>query len=164
MLRGHRLADFDTFARFSADPVMMRTLSGVLDRRAAWRLFSAFAGAWMLTGAGWWAMELSQTGEFIGTVGAFFRADMAPVGPDSDLELSWSLFPPYWRKGYATEAARAALACGFERHGARRANAHISHANAPSIAVAKAIGMSLDREVDFYGERLGRYVIERTAV
>jgi RimJ/RimL family protein N-acetyltransferase len=161
LLREPRLGDFDTFARFNADAEMMRFLSGVIDRRTSWRLLCALAGNWMLTGAGWWAIELRETGAFIGTVGAFFRGDLGPIGPDSDLELGWSLFPPFWRQGYATEAARAALADGMQRHDPRRAIAQIAPTNVASISVAKAIGMSFDEETDFYGEPSVRYAIRR---
>jgi RimJ/RimL family protein N-acetyltransferase len=161
LLREPRLSDFDSFARFNADAEMMRFLSGVIDRRTSWRLYTAMAGTWMLTGAGWWAIELRRTGEFIGTVGAFFRPDLAPIEPHSDFELGWSVFPPFWRNGYATEAARAALSHRFARHGARRAIAHVAATNVASIAVAKAIGMSLAEEAVFYGEPCLRYAIDR---
>src|SRR5262249_41228981 len=93
LLREPRTSDFDTFARFYADAEMTRFLSGTLDRRSAWRVFASIAGAWLLTGAGGWAVEVRETGEYVGTVGAFFRADLGNVGPDSDLELGWVLFP-----------------------------------------------------------------------
>ena len=31
------------------------------------------AGLWLLNGAGWWSMENRQTGQLVGSVGAFFR-------------------------------------------------------------------------------------------
>lgn len=162
LLRELQRSDFDAYAAHMADPTATAYMAGVIDRRRAWTLFGALSGGWVVTGAGWWAVELRATGELIGTVGAFFRETSIALGPDADLELGWNLFKPHWRKGYGTEAARAALAHGFARHPVRRAIAHIDTDNIGSIGVAKAIGMSSEGEVDFYGETLARYAIART--
>lgn len=162
LLRELRRSDFDAYADHMADPSATAHLAGVLDRRRAWSAFAALTGAWMLTGAGWWAVELRATGEFIGTVGGFFRETALALGPAAaDLELGWNLRKPFWRKGYATEAARAALAFGFARHPVRRAIAHIDEKNVASTGVARAIGMTFEGEVDFYGDQLSRYVVDR---
>lgn len=161
VLRELRASEFEIYAASSADPVAMRFISGAVDRRQAWRTFASMTGGWMLTGAGWWAIELRATGEFIGTVGAFFRETMLGRGADADLEIGWTVFPQFWRRGFATEAARAALAFGAATHDVRRVIALIDAANVGSIGVAKAIGMVFDGDVDFYGEPSQRYAIER---
>ena len=161
LLREVQSRDFASYEKFLSDPEATRFLAGVVDGRTAWRLMASLAGGWVLVGAGWWAIEIRQTGEFVGVVGAFFRETSLPLGPDSDIELGWSLFPPYWRKGYATEAARAALAYAFARHDVRRAIAHIDPTNIPSIKVAEAIGMPFEGEVDFYGKQCARHALAR---
>lgn len=161
LLRELRLGDFDRYAANLADPLATRFTSGVVDRRGAWRIFTALSGTWILNGAGWWAVEIRGTGDFIGTVGAFFREPGTALGTEADLELGWTLFPAFWRRGFATEAARAALAHGFTHHDVRRAIAHIDPANAASIGVSKAIGMTLEGEVDFYGLPTVRYTVTR---
>jgi RimJ/RimL family protein N-acetyltransferase len=160
-LRELQTGDFEAYARFMEDPVATRYLSGAIDRRAAWRLFASSTGLWMLTGSGWWAVELRATGEMVGFVGAFFRETTLHLGRDADLEVGWSVFPRFWRNGYATEAARAALAFGFERFDIRRAIAHLDPLNVGSAGVCKAIGMTYDAEVDFYGEPCARWAIDR---
>lgn len=161
-LREIRTTDFDAHAAFMADPIAMRFMSGIVDRRMAWRALSSMTGTWLLMGAGWWAVDLLATGELVGMVGAFFRETSLPVTRDSDLEVGWSIFPTFWRNGYASEAAGAALAYGFARHDVRRAVAHVDPANVASIGVARAIGMTYDTDVDFYGDRsISRYVVAR---
>lgn len=155
LLREFRPADFDAFATNMADPIAMEHLSGVLDRRGAYRVFAGAMGYWMLEGAGWWAIELESARALVGTVGAFYRERPC------DLELGWTIFRPYWRKGIASEAAAAALAFGFERLGADRAIAHIDEGNTASIGVSARLGMTFEGEVDFYGQRTGRYAIHR---
>jgi RimJ/RimL family protein N-acetyltransferase len=161
LLRELRLTDFETYARHRAVPEANVYVGGAVDRRNAWRMFASLTGQWMVTGAGWWAVEVRDTAEFIGVVGAFYRDTSLPLEPWTDIELGWSLFQPHWGNGYATEAARAALTFAFEHHRAPRAIAHIAAANVASVGVAKKIGMAYEREVDFYGEPISRYVLAR---
>jgi RimJ/RimL family protein N-acetyltransferase len=151
LLREFRESDFDAFAQNLADPVAAEFLSGTVDRRTALRIFVSGMGFWMLHGAGWWAVELAETGEFVGSVGAFYRERPC------DLELGWAMIRSFWRRGFATEAATAALWFGTERLEARRVVAHIDEKNAPSVRVAEHLGMTYEGEVDFFGERCGRY-------
>jgi RimJ/RimL family protein N-acetyltransferase len=155
LLREPREADFDAFAENHADPLATEFLAGTIDRRAAFRIFVGALGHWMLRGAGWWAVELVETGEFIGMVGAFYRER------PSDLELGWTLIRRFWRRGFASEAAAAALAFGQERLGAPRIIAHIDAKNIASAGVAERLGMRFEGEVDFFGEQVGRWAIER---
>lgn len=164
LLREHRLGDFDAYAANAADPVATRFLSGAVDRRMSWRRFAALSGPWLLTGAGWWAIELASTGEYIGTVGAFYRETQLGLGRDAAIEIGWSLHPPHWRKGYASEAARAALDWAFRHHDVARAVAHLDEENAASARVAEKLGMTCEGEADFYGKPCLRYAIARSAV
>jgi RimJ/RimL family protein N-acetyltransferase len=153
LLREFRIADFDAYAEHVADPIAQASLSGPVDRRAAARLFAAASGAWMLYGAGWWAIEHRATGNVVGTVGAFFRES------HQDLELGWSLYRAFWQQGFATEAARAALDFALVKHGRTRAIALIDSANTASIRVSERIGMGYERDVDFFGTQTGCYAI-----
>lgn len=161
VLRAPRADDLDAYAEFLSDPEATRYLSGTADRRTAWRVLAALAGAWMLTGAGWWAIERREDGAFVGVVGAFFRETTLPVAEGSDLELGWNVLRPYWRLGYAKEAASAALAHGLARPGASRVVAHMEPDNVASSGVARAIGMSLEGEVMLYDRPALRWVAHR---
>jgi RimJ/RimL family protein N-acetyltransferase len=156
LLRELRSGDFDGYAENMADPESTKFLSGVCDRRTAWRLFSSSTGNWVLQGKGWWALELRETGEVVGTVGAFIRETL----PD-DIELGWTVYRRFWRLGYATEAAGAALAFSFDAYRAPRVIAHIAKANSASVGVSLRLGMKYEGEVDFYGDTIARYVRER---
>lgn len=157
LLREVQLSDFDAYAENMADPVAMEHLSGVLDRRHAWRAFAAQAGFWMLQGAGWWGVELSGTGALVGSVGAFFR-ETSP-----DLELGWTIYRRHWGQGFATEAAAAALAFARAAYPDRRVVAHISKENGASIAVSRHLGLSYAGDVSLYGETIGLYTLARSA-
>lgn len=159
-LRAFRRDDFDAYAEHLADPPARPPGLAPVDRRMAWRMFTACLGSWALDGAGWWALELRATGLVVGTVGAFFRETHAPGEPARHLELGWSVYRPHWRRGYASEGAAAALRDGRERLGARRAIAHIDPSNEASLRVAARLGMTFEGEVDFYGATTGLYALD----
>lgn len=161
VLRALRRTDFEAYAEHMADPEATQHMSGIVDRRMAWRTFSALSGTWVYDGAGWWAIEVKATQELVGIVGAFFREGLMDKGRPGDLELGWSIFRAQWRKGYASEAAKEALRFAFERHRPPRAVAHIDAPNAASIGVSRAIGMTFVGEVDFYGHASTLHAVER---
>jgi RimJ/RimL family protein N-acetyltransferase len=154
LLREYRAADFDVFAENMKDPAATQFLTGLPDRRSAWRVFTAGAGQWVVQGAGWWAAELRETSEVVGWIGAFFRE------PSPQLEVGWILRPKFWRQGLASEAAKAALDYGVEKHDARKVIAHISNDNAASVKVSEKLGMRYEGDVTFYEETIGRYAVE----
>ena len=71
------------------------------------------------------------------------------------------MYRPFWRRGIATEAARAALDYALEAHDLRRAIAYVSDGNVASIRVTAHLGMRYELESDLYGDKVGRYAVER---
>lgn len=152
LLRELRPADFDGYAENLLDPAATTHLSPVKTRRDAWKVFTSMAGTWMLHGTGWWGVELVETGKLVGSVGLFLREDAI------DVEIGWIIYRSHWGKGYASEAAVAALAHGLQTLRRPRVVAHIDAGNAASIRVSEKIGMRYDRDVDFGDQRVGLYV------
>ncbi len=164
VLRELRKSDFSAYADHMADTVATTFLGGTIDRRRAWSTFAALTGAWTITGAGWWAVEARNTGDFVGWVGAFYREGCVEEGwAPTQIELGWSILRAHWRRGFATEAARGALAFAFERHGAERVIAHVHPDNVASARVAQAIGMAYEGLTTFYGSESALYAIRRVA-
>src|SRR5216683_429889 len=60
------------------------------------------------------------------------------------VEAAWRLARPYWRKGYAVEAARAAIDDGFGRLGLDEIVAYTVPANRASWQVMERLGMMRD--------------------
>ncbi|MFB7615442.1 GNAT family N-acetyltransferase [Kitasatospora sp. NPDC056181] len=95
---------------------------------------------------GIWALERRDTGVVVGSV------LLVPL-PDGDgeVEVGWHLHPDSWGQGFATEAARAALAKGFA-DGLTRVHAVVRPGNAPSAAVCRRLGMApVGRTTRWYG-------------
>jgi RimJ/RimL family protein N-acetyltransferase len=91
-------------------------------------------GHWGLRGYGMWAVERKGDGAMMGRAGLFY-----PEGWPA-AEVGWMLGRAYWGHGYATEAARAALAYGFLTQGLERIVSVIHIDNRASQAVAQRLG------------------------
>ena len=98
-------------------------------------------------GFGLYAVELVQTGAFIGYAGFSIPAFDAPFMPA--IEIGWRLAFDHWGQGYATEAARRALAHGREELGLKGIVSFTVPANMRSRRVMEKIGLSHDKDGDF---------------
>lgn len=157
VLRAFRPNDFADYEANMNDPEATKyTSRPASGDRTMWWSFAAQTAGWVLGGAGWWAVEHRETAQTVGMVGVFIR-DSAP----DDYEIGWSIYRAFWRQGYAAEAARAALDYAFVGHHAPRVVAHIDGANDASIAVSKKLGMTYEKDIDFYGKPIGRYLVSR---
>jgi RimJ/RimL family protein N-acetyltransferase len=150
LLREYRVDDFEAFAEHLADPESMAFL-GCADRQTAWRHFGSHAGNWLLYGAGWWSVELHETGQLVGHVGAFFRESLP------GLEIGWSTYRAFWGQGFASEAAAEAIRHGLEARNEPHVHALIDPGNAPSIGVALRVGMHFEAEATLFGKPVQRY-------
>src|ERR1700744_5967205 len=134
ILRGWRAEDFEPLAAIHGDPETMTFLGGVQERNDAWRSLSSLAGHWAMRGYGKWAVERKSDGAMMGRVGL--------INPEGwpGLEVGWTLGRQYWGKGYATEAARAAMRFGFLTQPVDKLISCIDANNIPSQNVAKRLG------------------------
>ena len=152
-LREFRASDLDDYAAFLGDPEVMKYIGdGVpIGREDAWRSMAAMSGHWNLRGYGLWAIEEKATGRLLGRVGYFF-----PEGWPGE-EIGWLLRRDAWGRGYATEAAEAALARGRTLLGLDRVIAIIQPGNAASIRLALRLGGALDRRIELRGKQADVY-------
>lgn len=143
ILRGLCAEDFEPYARFMADADVTRYLTGEpVSRADAWRQIAAIIGHWSLRGFGWWAVERKTDGTFMGRVGMNY-----PEGWPG-IEVGWTLGKEYWGAGYATEAAKAAMAYAFLTQNLERVISVIHIDNAASQAVARRLGETRGERYD----------------
>ena len=92
-----------------------------------------------------------ESGETVGFVG-FVRREL---DWGDEIELGWLIRRAHWGRGYATEAARSLrpLVPG-------RIVSMIRVENEASANVARKLGMSIERELDYYGFRTYVWVSE----
>ena len=96
----------------------------------------------LIEGRGWglWAVEVPGVSDFIGFVGLHMPKDHLPCSPC--VEIGWRLAKPYWGKGYAREAATAALDYAFTELQLDEVLSFTAVADLLSQAVMKLIGMT----------------------
>jgi RimJ/RimL family protein N-acetyltransferase len=156
LLRPLRASDIDGFAVMCADADVMRYLgAGPLHLEDAWRQLAFFVGHWELRGFGMWAVEELASSAFVGRVGLHY-----PEGWPSR-EVGWVLARPFWGRGYALEAAQAALAVAFDGLGWSHASSFIAPGNLRSIRLAERLGERFKSEVEVRGHRVREYRLER---
>jgi len=134
ILRGWRAKDFDTYARFMADPEVTRYLSGVQTRADSWRHLAVTIGHWELRGFGFWAVERKSDGALVGRIGLLY-----PEGWPG-MEVGWTLGREYWGQGYAFEAAKASLDYGFSNFEVPKLISLINPDNKNSQRLAARLG------------------------
>jgi len=148
--------DFEEWAAIHMDFEAVRfTARTQMTRLDAWRHFAGFVGHWHLCGFGMWGVEESATGRLVGRVG-FHEPDGWP-----GFELAWTIGREFWGKGYATEAARAALGFAFNEMGRDHVISLIDPQNVRSIAVAERLGETVEGEAEVGGYRLLIYGISK---
>jgi RimJ/RimL family protein N-acetyltransferase len=146
-LRGWCREDLDGFAALNADPRVMAHFPQLLSREQSDLLAERIVSDLRSQGWGLWAVEVAATRSFAGFVGLSrprFPAHFTPA-----VEVGWRLAHEYWGRGYATEAARAALGFGFESLGLSEIVSFTSVDNVPSRRVMERLGMRHDPEDDF---------------
>ena len=138
-LRQWRDADREPYAALNADPAVMEHFPSTQTRAQSDVGAAIFMDLLATRGWGNWACEVKATGEFIGFVGLTVPRRVFPFSPC--VEVGWRLARHAWGQGYASEAARASLAVGFERIGLDEIVSMTALTNQRSQAVMQRIGM-----------------------
>lgn len=152
ILRGHRPGDFDTVHALWADPDVIEYITGRPSTAMESQIrLLRYIGHWAAYGFGCWLVEEKETGNFVGDVGfGTLMRDMDP--PVTGMpEIGWVLAKAYHGKGYATEAARAALDWG-DAHFGKTDTFCIFHPDNPgSIRVAEKLGYRYWQTAQYMG-------------
>jgi len=159
-LRAFRADYLDAYAAMQANPVVMRYL--VMGRTSTpaevWRTMASSLGGWALRGYGLWACEKIDDGAFIGSVGIFQPLDWP------EPELAYSLDQPFWRQGFATEAATAARDWFFGHFPFPRAASFIRPQNDASKRVVERLGAVCERLFELRGSTYEYWVHYRASI
>ena len=145
-LRPWRESDFAPFAALNADPAVMEHFPSIPTREESDAMARRIMARIEERDWGLWAVEVAGGEPFIGFTGLgvpTFEAHFTPC-----TEVGWRLARDAWGRGYATEAARAAVAFGFGELGLAEIVSYTTVGNARSIAVMERLGMRRDIEFD----------------
>ncbi|GLY81943.1 GNAT family N-acetyltransferase [Actinoallomurus iriomotensis] len=147
MLRRWRHGDRAPFAAMNADPEVMEHFPATLTPEESDAVIDRIEARFEEHGFGLWALEVAETGQFIGFTGLSvpdFEAHFTPA-----VEIGWRLTRSSWGHGYASEAAQRALTFAFDDLRLAEVVSMTSHTNLRSQMVMKRIGMSNDPADDF---------------
>ena len=140
-LRKMSLGDLDFVATMLADPQVMRFYPKRYSREesAAWieRQLERYAR----DGYGLWLVLERETGQPLGQVGLTVQL----VDGVAEPEVGYLIHHPFWRRGFASEAAAATRDHAFRDLGLPHVISLILPENRPSQAVARRIGMKPER-------------------
>jgi RimJ/RimL family protein N-acetyltransferase len=154
LLRRWGQSDRRPFAELNADLRVMAHFPGVLTSEESDAMVTRIEAHFDQRGFGLWAVEVPDRTPFIGFVGLAvlsFEAHFTPC-----VEVGWRLAVDSWGRGYATEAARAALAFGFDSAGLEEIVSITVPENARSRRVMERLGMVRDPGDDFDHPAQGR--------
>ena len=162
ILRQWREADRAPFAALNADPQVMEHFPALQSSEESDAAIDRQMALIDADGAGFMALERRADAAFLGFVGVKPSPAGLPIAGAP--EIGWRLARHAWGRGYASEAARAALAEAFAR-GAARVVSFTATTNLRSQAVMARIGLHRTPELDFdhpalpRGHRLERHVV-----
>ncbi|MEO7723428.1 MAG: GNAT family N-acetyltransferase [Chthoniobacterales bacterium] len=90
---------------------------------------------------GMWLVELSKTGEPVGICGLIKRDNLEEV------DLGFSFLERFWSRGYALEAAAAALRAAWEVAKLSRLVAIVAPHNIASVRLLEKLGFLLENKI-----------------
>jgi ribosomal-protein-alanine N-acetyltransferase len=137
------VVDFDAMWSIHADPLTNEfNPGGPLARSGAQRMFGEWLGQWHEHGFGYWTVR-DESG-VIGFTGIRFSTwDERTV-----LNLAYRYTPRAWGRGYATEAASAAVDLWRAEHSAHPLIAYTKPGNLGSQRTALAVGLERRPDLD----------------
>lgn len=141
--------DFDKWLPFFQSGRAMQhwSMDGLSPQEYAAEWYAKQAHRYKNNWGGLNAVIEKDSNQLVGHVGLLTQK----VGKVIELEVAYSLLPEHWKKGYASEAAQFCVDYAFQRAWSDRLISLIKPKNVASIAVAKRIGMHLERAIVFQG-------------
>ncbi len=139
--------DLDFVAAMLADPEVMRYWPRPYSREEAEDWVRRQRERYARDGYGYWLAVERATGRPVGQAGLL----AVEVDGIEEVALGYMIHRPFWRRGYATEAAAACLHVGFVELGLERVVADVDPDNAASVRVLEKVGM---RPAGRKGEKL----------
>lgn len=109
-----------------------------------------------VSGYGRWAVIDKENHTFLGWCGLKYHKETR------ETDIGFRFFEEYWNKGYASESAAACLNYGFEKLNLQKIIGRAMAVNTASVKVLQKIGMNLESEFDFEGNKGIIYTIENT--
>lgn len=157
-LRHFRKEDIETYAEIMGNNEIAKWFpKGVgYTNKEAKKSLDNIISHWKKYGFGLWAITKKEKPVLIGRCGLNYILET------SEVEIDFVLARRYWKKGYATEAAKAALHYGFKILSLDRIIALTKPENSASLRVIKKIGMQYIKNSKYWNIVCAKYEIFKT--
>ena len=142
---------FDLHQHYSDLECTRFTFRKALTEGETWRAMASMAGHWTLRGYGPYAIEEKSTGRVLGAAGLWYPNDWP------EAEIKWALSKAHWGKGFASEAVRGVQSVALAALPDLALISFIHIDNLPSHQLAKSVGCTLEKEVEFRGGQWSVY-------
>ena len=154
ILRIFKDEDLDPMTQINQDPKVMEYFPALGNKEQTRIHIKRINDHYDKYGFSLYAVELKNTGEFIGFVGLLKPSFDAHFTPTT--EIGWRLSSKHWGKGYAPEAAKAVLEYAFNTLHLKEVVSFTSIGNQKSIRVMEKIGLKHDPKDNFYHPKLDK--------
>ena len=157
ILREYTLADFEGLKAIICDAETMKFYPYPYNDNGVQKWLEWCINSYAENGFGLWAIELKETGEFIGDCGISLQNIDGEILP----EIGYHINKNYWRNGYAKEAAYAVRDWLFNNTDYNYAYSYMNVQNVASYSTAFSIGLKRIKEYNDGEENLVVYSISR---
>jgi RimJ/RimL family protein N-acetyltransferase len=141
--------DRPAFEALVNTPQMMARLGGLKSPAGIDAMFEKRLNDQAKHGFTYWAAELRDTGELIGSCGIRIASNY-PDAPIAGMpEIGWRVSDAHWGKGFAREAAEASIAWGWANLDTPAIGAWTTIANTRSWGLMERLGMQRRPDLDF---------------
>ncbi len=146
--------DLDALHALMSDPQVMAHSAAPETREETQARLDGWLASYQERGFGKWAVLDRATGAFIGYCGLAEEK----IDDHTEIELGFRLFPAWWGRGLATEAAQVVVQHAFQTLHLERLTGFTHPENTASQRVLEKIGMRRKADAHWRGQVVRRYV------
>lgn len=150
-------ADLETLHALWIDPQVRKFLwdDVIIAKDTAQEIIAASLASFKQHGFGFWSVLRKDKKQLLGFCGLRF------IDETAEIEILYGLWPQFWGKGLATEAAAAIMRHGFETCKLERLVAGADPPNVASFRVMERLGMKYDRHAQREGLEVVYFAIKK---
>ncbi len=138
--RNWSIDDLTEFAEMNSDPEVMEYFPKPLTTKESEDFIERLQKHYLERGHNYFAVEILETGEWIGFIGLAYQKYKTEFSPGTD--IGWRLKRSAWGRGYATEGARRCLDFAFNDLNLERVFSTFTKRNLKSENVMIKLGMT----------------------
>lgn len=144
IIRSMQLRDVETTYAYQGDKALTRYMMFLPDEsvEATKRFIEEIEAEQQSENQRRFEFVILKDSKHIGGISVYLEQDHGEIVG----ELGWIIQKAFWKKGYATEAAKAIMDFSFNQLGLKKLVAHCDTRNKASARVMEKIGMTLESE------------------